>query len=304
MGELFRALGVLAESPGRAHRRVGRLLDLPGEPDPVEHTRVFVLELYPYASVYLGAEGMMGGEVRDRIAGFWRALSAPPPPEPDHVSALLGLYASLKDAESREPDPARQLLCRHARRTCLFEHLSSWVFPFLGKAEAISAPFYAEWARMVRSSLESEILELGRLDGLPVALGQAASLADPREGGGTAFLRGLLSPARSGIILTRWDLSRAAKDLGLGLRQGERRYILQAFLSQAVSQTLDWLAREAGEWWVFHRNTRETLGAVSTFWEKRASRTRVLVQELSQEVPELLDSVSERDSMEVGDAGN
>ena len=72
--ELFRALGSLIESPLPEHTRVAAALNLPALPTAAEHARVVVQQRYPYASVYLGAEGMLGGEARDRIAGFRRAL--------------------------------------------------------------------------------------------------------------------------------------------------------------------------------------------------------------------------------------
>ena len=43
----------------------------------------------------------MGGLARERIAGFWNAVGLTPPPEPDHLAALLGLYASLTERASR-----------------------------------------------------------------------------------------------------------------------------------------------------------------------------------------------------------
>ena len=67
------------------------------------HTDLFVFQLQPYASVYLGAEGMLGGEARDRIAGFWRALGASPPSEPDHLATMLAL---LRRSGEREAGPA------------------------------------------------------------------------------------------------------------------------------------------------------------------------------------------------------
>src|SRR6185295_7023627 len=86
--ELLRALAVLAEFPGPEHARLGELLQLPGAPSRAEHTELFEFQLWPYASVYLGPEAMLGGESRDRVAGFWRALQLTPPPEPDHLSVL------------------------------------------------------------------------------------------------------------------------------------------------------------------------------------------------------------------------
>ncbi|HAC46500.1 MAG TPA: hypothetical protein DCF65_10605, partial [Chloroflexi bacterium] len=85
------------------------------------------LQLWPYASIYVGAEGKLGGEARDRVAGFWRALHLTPPAEPDHLAALLGLYATLADMEAAEQDPARRQLRRSSRQALLWEHLLSWL---------------------------------------------------------------------------------------------------------------------------------------------------------------------------------
>ena len=95
--ELFRALAVFAEPPTVKAARVAEAPELGELPTADEYTEVFVFQLYPYASVYLGAEGMIGGEARDRVAGFWRALGQMPPAEPDHLSVMLAL---LRDSLS------------------------------------------------------------------------------------------------------------------------------------------------------------------------------------------------------------
>ena len=65
--------------------------------------------------VYLGAEGMLGGAARDRVAGFWRALGLVPPAEPDHLAALLGLAAALADASATSASPRRAAARRGTR---------------------------------------------------------------------------------------------------------------------------------------------------------------------------------------------
>ena len=70
--ELFRALGAVAGEVADAGTACAAL-GWTG-PGNAEHTEVFVLNCPPYASVYLGAEGGLGGEGTDRVAGFWRAL--------------------------------------------------------------------------------------------------------------------------------------------------------------------------------------------------------------------------------------
>ena len=87
--ELFRALGSLVETPTPETASVAALLDLGPVPDPAEHSDLFLFQLYPFASVYLGVEGQLGGEARDRVAGFWRSLDEVPPAEPDHLAAMI-----------------------------------------------------------------------------------------------------------------------------------------------------------------------------------------------------------------------
>ena len=127
--DLLRALGVFAEPPGPQHRRLAELLDLPA-PTGSDWTEAFTVQLVPHASIYLGAEGMLGGEAADRIAGFWRALRQPVPADPDHLTTLLGLYASLIEAQAGEPDGPRNVLLGHARTALLHEHLLSWLLAY------------------------------------------------------------------------------------------------------------------------------------------------------------------------------
>lgn len=288
--EVFRALGVLCEPPAAGHARVCDALGLPGVPEAAEFTDLFVLHLYPYASVYLGAEGMLGGEARDRVAGFWRALHLTPPPEPDHLAALLGLYAGLLERESEEREPARRALWGQARAALLHEHLISWLPPYLDRVEALAPPAYGAWAELLRASVVEEAA--GAADaavspgGAPPAaalsahLRAAPPLPDPRREGSRAFVTGLLAPVRCGIILTRADLVRAARDLGLGLRVGERRFALAALLSQAPEAVLDWLAGEARACSARHAAHRGVMGAAAGFWSDRAAAAALLLGDL------------------------
>ena len=63
--ELFRALAVLAEPPTLRSARVAEALELGVLPTAEEYTELFIFQLCPYASVYLGAEGMIGGEANE-----------------------------------------------------------------------------------------------------------------------------------------------------------------------------------------------------------------------------------------------
>ncbi|MGB6001692.1 MAG: molecular chaperone TorD family protein, partial [Thermoanaerobaculia bacterium] len=121
--EVFRALASLIEPTGPESQRLADLLELGPLPDGPQLSELFLFQLYPYASVYLGAEGMMGGEARDCIAGFWRALALDPPAEPDHLAVMLALYARLAELEDAAEDNRQREAWRQARRAFLWEHL-------------------------------------------------------------------------------------------------------------------------------------------------------------------------------------
>jgi hypothetical protein len=270
--EVIRALGVLGEPPGPAHARVAAALDLPGSPSSESYVDVFLLQAYPYASVHLGREGMMGGEARDRVAGFWRALGLVPPAEPDHLSALLGLYAALIDAEEGEPEPARAVLRRSSRNALLWEHLLTWCPPYLEKVAAIAPPLYRAWAELLAVVLVEEARRDPAPTNLPLALREADGLPAP-DSRSDDWIAALLAPVRSGLIVTRIDLARCARTLDLGLRMGERAYVLKALLEQDGDGTARWLAGQADASAASHGRLAATLGEVGRFWQGRAEAT-------------------------------
>jgi TorA maturation chaperone TorD len=279
--ELFRALAVFTEPPAPESAPVARALELGALPLASEYTEVFVFQLYPYASVYLGAEGMLGGEARDLIAGFWRALHETPPAEPDHLSVMLALYAQLCELETDATDDARRESWRRARRAFLWEHLLSWLPAYLSKLKEIAPPFYRRWGELLSEALLEEARASEAQTQLSLHLRHgAAGLSDPRTGETGEFLQTLLSPARSGMILVRSDLIRIARQLELGLRVGERKYVLESLLAQDARGVLDWLAREARAWSERHRKQRETLGVIAHAWEAKATASAQLLEEL------------------------
>jgi TorA maturation chaperone TorD len=285
--ELFRALAVLAEPPRAESARVADALSLGALPGADEYTETFVFQLYPYASVYLGAEGMLGGEARDRVAGFWRALELTPPTEVDHLSVMLALYARLCELEDGADNERGREGWRAARKAFLWEHLLSWLPAYLSKLAEIATPFYRQWGALLLDALAAEAVTVGRQASLPLHLREAPGIADPRVGATEDFLRSLIAPARSGMVLVRADFSRAARELGVGTRLGERRFMLQTLFEQDARATLGWLAREADAWAEQHRANSKAFGEVARAWEAKAEAAARLLKELKLTTEEL-----------------
>lgn len=271
--ELCRTLAAVAAAPGPATAAHAALLDLGRPPTAAEHTELFVFELHPYASVHLGAEGKLGGAARDRIAGFLRVLEVTPPPEPDHLVVLLDAYAQLLELDEAETG-AR---ARHARTVLLHEHLGSWVPRLTHRVDELGPAPYRRWAHLLDQLLAAETATLGAPPTLPAHLREAPDLQELADAGRHAFIDGLLTPVRSGLVLARADLARAARELGLGLRIGERAYALNAMLEQDAHATLGWLAaearRQAHPWHHAHDPT-------GRFWSDRLTATAALLDGL------------------------
>ena len=280
--DLLRSLAVLAEPPTPEVERLAPLVGLAAVPSVSDYADVFLFQLYPYASAHLGAEGMLGGEARARIAGFWHAVGQRPPAEPDHLAALLGLYVSLAE-RGAGASTAEAVLRDEACAALLHEHVAPWVFAYLERVQELAGEAYAGWAERLCAVLRAEVEQ--RLDGdrpLPVHLQAAPALPDPRTDGGEAFVKGLLSPVRSGIIVTRADLAQLAGRVGLGLRAGERRYALEHLLGLDPGPVLMAIGDAAARQSARHAARRSWLGETAEFWRARAEACAALCRELAE----------------------
>ncbi len=272
--ELLRALASLTDAPTDAHRAVADAVGMPALPSLDDHTDALVFQAYPYASVYLGLEGMMGGDARDRIAGFWRALDVEPSTEPDHLATLYGGAAALSDAEAQTTTARGAAGVRGARHALFWEHVASWMPPYLTLLGRIGGPFYQAWAELAAAALAAEAELLGAPTALAAHLRASPPLVEPADLDQLIAL--LLAPVRTGFTIARDDLVRAADELGIGCRVGERRYVLRALLAQDAGGVMAWLAGEA------HRQAAELervpLPPLSTWWAARARATAAALQ--------------------------
>lgn len=265
--EVLRALGALADGPTAATGAIAAALGLP-TPTAADHHATFDAQLPPYASIYLGAEGMIGGDARDRVAGFLRALGASPPAEPDHLATLLGAAAALVERSGTAADEQHDAW-RDSADALVHEHLRPWLVPYLDRVQALDGP-YGPWAALLAEVLDG--LGPHPEPGLPVHLRQAPPALGPAVEA-SDVVASILVPARSGIILTRADLLRMAEQLGLGVRVGERRFVLAALLGQSPGPVLDRLAAAAAAQADDHRRHIGRLPEIAGWWAGRADAT-------------------------------
>ncbi|HEX8852208.1 MAG TPA: hypothetical protein VF754_01905, partial [Pyrinomonadaceae bacterium] len=186
----------------------------------------------------------------------------------------------LAELEREETAEARRESWRSARRAFLWEHLSSWLPVYLEKLGRVAPPFYRRWGALLANALDEETRHLSGGETLPLQLRDQIAPADPREASAEEFMQSLLAPARSGMILVRSDLLRAARSLSLGARIGERRFVLRSLFAQDARATLSWLAAEAEDAAARHAKMRAPFGLIARAWQQRAQRAAALLREL------------------------
>jgi Nitrate reductase delta subunit len=274
--ELLRGAGAVADNPADA-ATVARLLGVPGM-DRHEHTEVFMLNCPPYASVFLDPDGALGGEGTDRVAGFWRAIGLTPPAEPDHLTALLSLYASLGEAAAHVRRPATAAMLARASAALFWEHLWPWLPAYLDAVTDLAIPAASAWAALTGAAITAEAARHRAPAALSLAQRTAPATVLTADPDGLVTV--LLIPVRSGIILTRRRLAAAASDTATGYRIGERQYALHAMLAQDPAATQRWLSQESAKWAVRHA-TRADPGPASRWWGHRAGSTARVLTELA-----------------------
>lgn len=286
--ELLRTLAAVMRRPDAAVARVAAMLELPVAPTPAEHAFLFQAELPPLASIYLSPSGEPGGEARDRIVGFWRAAGLTPPAEPDHLADLLILYARLLEQEVQERDEARRHAVARIRKAFLWEQLLSWLPAYTTKVDLIGPRAYRRWAQLVEQALAREAWRAAPPAATPPMLLRVAELPDPVPGDTAALVAYLSAPARSGLVLTRLDVQRAADDLRAVPAPGGVRDGLADLLRARAAGLLTWLAAEARRWEQRHERNRDLLPALPDHWLRRARATRALLLTWSRKAEEPL----------------
>jgi hypothetical protein len=274
--EVFRALAVLLDPPVPAHAPIADALGIGSIAPLAEHTDVLVFQAYPFASVYLGAEGMLGGEARDRVAGLLRALGAEPGADVDHLGTLLATLAQLAELERTNASSAAY---RRARHALFWEHVASWMPPYLALLDRVGSGFYRSWARIAELAVVSEAEELGAPTRQAMHLDGAAAAGAPADL--DALIGALLAPIRVGFTIVRDDLLRAASELGLGCRAGERRFALRSLFSQDAAAVLRWFGDEGRRQAAAY--DRSPLTAVAPWWSARARAAAVWLDEQAAE---------------------
>ncbi|PRQ02558.1 Nitrate reductase delta subunit [Enhygromyxa salina] len=268
-----------------------RELDWVGPGDGLEQLATqlhatFELGVFPYAGVFLDPDAQAGA-CADRVRGFYARAGFSPRPvnaelAPDHLGVELAFMAFVSRAHADgRLGPSSPLLAEFLD-ACVLAYLPSLVIAARELGEGA-------WPTMLNELLELVAAQRATLPGPRAApsLCPAQALLDDARTGLREIAAYLLTPARSGVFLTRADIAALARSRGLARGFGSRLTMLDNLLRGAVEYgELDKLRAGLDELLARrdHRlvelDQRLELGPAIEPWRAAIARTRELVRAL------------------------
>lgn len=244
---------------------------------PSDLYQLFVRELPPFASVYLSGDGNIGGESHSAIAGFYHALGVPTPSDPDHLSSLFSLLSQILQKEADltkgSSDPAREAKLAsvsRAKSVLVGEHLLSWLPAYLLRAKEVVSYRLSGWVNCAMDLLSVLVDQISQSE-----IGEE-EFEFERFGSVSDAVEWITTPRKSGLVITPWDISNIGDDLGVALRVGRKRFVLEELLNQSrsdVALALQVLSDHQMKLFNAHKREFPSL----SIWAERAARTRELI---------------------------
>lgn len=212
------------------------------------HQHLFGFNLFPYASIFLASDGLLGGDISAqanqhyRQAGFQVDTAAT---SPDHIGHALQFLAFLCGAEA---DAWRDDLAHVAARMrqlqgqFLQTHLLHWIFALETAVSAQQTLFYSQLASLTVQLVSEHATALEQqLRTIPLssmALPTPPDLLAQEKTGLRRIARYLTIPPYSGLFLSRDHIGRLARQLDLPRGFGSREQMLENLLQTTVQYDL------------------------------------------------------------------
>jgi TorA maturation chaperone TorD len=266
-----------------------------------DHTRVFDLEVFPYESIFLGTDNLIGAESGDAVLSFYARAGYSPDdsaPSPDHLAIELDFLAWVCGAEAEAWEDSASAAAHRMRsieRAFLDEHLLRWLVPFSEAVRQQEQPFYRAVASLIvqtaaehRAVLGDELLN----PPAPFSLPTLPDLLEDETTGLKDIGRFLLTPAYSGVYLSRSDIERLARRRDLPRGFGPRDQMLNNLLHAAARfDALDALLADLlallDRWDLAYAAWEESAPSLRPFlapWRARLTTTRALLHEMLDRV--------------------
>lgn len=280
-------------------------LPQPFDPDTVaaSHVDLFQHNIFPYESFFLSGDGLLGGRGTAVVQQYYQQRgysAASSGTEADHLGNQLGFLAFLTAAEADAwtdnlPHEAARL--QTYQQQFLHSHLLRWVVPCLLAIQQQPDPFFAAVAQLTLDLLLQDYEDLvetacpefseGAVPS-PNFLPAKQNILANEKTGFKQIAHHLVTPALSGIVLSRGIVAHLARQHNLPRGFGGREQMLLNLLRTAVQyDTLPPLLTTFQEtcqnWLSSYQKLANAYLQTTPFiclWRERATATEQMVIEL------------------------
>ena len=250
-----------------------------------DHYALFGMNVFPYETVYLTADGLLGGYITESVTKLYDEAGYQPDDSvtADHIANQLGLMAFLcsAEAEAREDEVTQAIYhMLHLQRQFLDQHLLHWLPSFVMsihqqryEAFSIIADLILDLAFDHRQSLDDDLMHSRQ----PLSLPPIPNILDDEKTGLKDIAEYLLTPIYTGIYLSRDDISRIGNQFRLPRGFGKRDQMLTQLFHTAVDHSamndlVRALQQEVDTWREFYLH-RVPDDHYSTAWLSRLNGT-------------------------------
>ncbi|MCA9838421.1 MAG: molecular chaperone TorD family protein [Trueperaceae bacterium] len=216
-----------------------------------QYSWLFEFNVYPYASVFLDQSGMLNGDWAGFVTGVYEALGlelslSAGLAAADHLSAELEALAVLCERSETQNEVEKQK-AEHGQRVLLLEHLLPWLPSFSFAVSRIHEGFYSMLVRLCLDTVLEHATDLIEETPAPTfhfpEASEAFSYQQPgdfkkKAGEAREQLQKLITPAHSGLFLSREDITQLGRKLDLPVRFAERPFMLENLVTSAADADL------------------------------------------------------------------
>lgn len=260
-----------------------------------EHYQLFIHNVFPYAAIFLGEEGLLGGTITENVSAFYHRIGFQPTSDdsPDHLSTELDAmaylsYAELDAVEDQLPHQVQRL--RQFQRRFLDDYLLRWLPAFVIAVEQQSPNTYTALVRHAFELVCRHRLQLG--DDLMASdsyfvLPEIPNLLADDKTSLRDIARFLLTPAYTGFFLSVDDIRRIGATYRVPHGFGKRQQILTNLLRTAsmyeVFPTIIGDFEQLSERWQAQFSAMTVLPEnIQTVWLERLAVTGTMLTKIEQ----------------------
>ncbi len=260
-----------------------------------QHYQLYGHNVFPYEAIFLGTDGLLGGEITEAVLHFHQQVgSAVPENEsPDHLSAELELMDFLCGAEMDAIEdnlPHQIQRMRGLQRRFLDEHLLRWLPGFVRAVQQQGQGIHSEIALHTlnlalehRHALGDDLMQPPQ----PFTLADVPDLMSSEKTSLRDIASYLLIPAYTGFYLSFDDIRRLGAQFRLPHGFGKRQQILTNLLRTAADYGLfeDVIAalEESAQGWLdFYEGLDLLPGTVRAAWVDRLAQSMEILGEIRQ----------------------